>query len=375
MLDAIRRELDAEDAEDMALDFAAEGELVRNAATLEETPCADGEDAVARAVRAVTEAGVARINGVFSQRDVAAMSASVLSRREAADAAVGARRASHAALFGGDDDGAIARRRRCDLKLPLARNAALARALSAPSALGGGGDGVAPSSVLRGALEALVGDHAPLFDLSCIISTPGAERQGLHADVAFDPEHADKADGEPSGDDVQRISGGAPLYTVLIALQDVETAMGPTLFVPSSHVFEPRAHAAMLSESSGARRGAALAELCARRGVRAATLRAGDCVVYDPRVVHGGGANDADHGATRSLLALTFVNARAPPSADAPHPTHAGGFMAESGDVITLGRMAAELTAAAATEDAKSDHGFTRACAFDLAFAGSCALL
>ena len=82
---------------------------------------------------------------------------------------------------------------------------------------------------------------------------------------------------------------------------------------------------------------------------------------YDSRTLHGGGATAARAGAERALLAITFVNPRAPP------PAHEGDLTVfyeatmREGYVgrVTLG----DLIAAArdpddtATEDAFGEYG------------------
>lgn len=133
-------------------------------------------------------------------------------------------------------------------------------------------------------LAAVVGDDAALVQLSVVASDPGAPAQQVHCDTAFSP--------------------GPPLYTFLVALQDVSEGMGPTSVWPGTH-------AAAFHAKSPAERARHLA-LEAPAGGGAA--RRGDALLFDSRVYHGGGANGE---ARRLLLSATFKSAAAHAGADA----------------------------------------------------------
>ncbi|KAH8061507.1 phytanoyl-CoA dioxygenase [Aureococcus anophagefferens] len=120
--------------------------------------------------------------------------------------------------------------------------------------------------------------------LSVVASDPGAPAQQVHCDTAFSP--------------------GPPLYTFLVALQDVSEGMGPTSVWPGTH-------AAAFHARSPAERARHLA-LEAPAGGGAA--RRGDALLFDSRVYHGGGANGE---ARRLLLSATFKSAAAHAGADA----------------------------------------------------------
>ena len=143
---------------------------------------------------------------------------------------------------------------------------------------------VAAAAAPAADLAAVVGDDAALVQLSVVASDPGAPAQQVHCDTAFSP--------------------GPPLYTFLVALQDVSAAMGPTRVWPGTH-------AAAFHAKSPAERARHLA-LEAPAGGGAA--RGGDALLFDSRVYHGGGANGE---ARRLLLSATFKSAAAHAGADA----------------------------------------------------------
>lgn len=143
---------------------------------------------------------------------------------------------------------------------------------------------VAAAAAPAADLAAVVGDDAALVQLSVVASDPGAPAQRVHCDTAFSP--------------------GPPLYTFLVALQDVSEGMGPTSVWPGTH-------AAAFHARSPAERARHLA-LEAPAGGGAA--RRGDALLFDSRVYHGGGANGE---ARRLLLSATFKSAAAHAGADA----------------------------------------------------------
>ena len=92
---------------------------------------------------------------------------------------------------------------RCDLLLPLPP---LAPVLS--ELLGANGK-------LGPLLAKVCGSDAELYELCSLITEPGSPRQNVHPDTPF-----------------QKY---CPLYVVFVALQDVVSSMGPTIFIPGSH--------------------------------------------------------------------------------------------------------------------------------------------
>ena len=68
------------------------------------------------------------------------------------------------------------------------------------------------------AIAAILGDDALLYELAALVSLPGSRRQIVHADLPFSDESAD-----------------AGILTAFCALQDIDAAMGPTIYLPASH--------------------------------------------------------------------------------------------------------------------------------------------
>jgi ectoine hydroxylase-related dioxygenase (phytanoyl-CoA dioxygenase family) len=91
----------------------------------------------------------------------------------------------------------------------------------------------------------------------------------------------------------------APLWTVFVALQDVDIDMGPTIFLPKTHT----AHPHECFTGGNERKEILLASSEYRRSV----LKKGDCAVMDSRTLHFGDKNDSD-GKRRVLLYFTIRN-------------------------------------------------------------------
>lgn len=100
-------------------------------------------------------------------------------------------------------------------------------------------------------------------ELSALISDPGSAAQGVHPDTIFTPEPV--------------------LYTAFIALQDVTDDMGGTVFLPQTHAIEQVHEEFKNPETKNT--------FLAGREYRLATLKRGDVVVMDSRVMHFGSSN------------------------------------------------------------------------------------
>ena len=90
-----------------------------------------------------------------------------------------------------------------------------------------------------------------------------------------------------------------PLFSVFAALQDVTMDMGPTIFLPGTISVAEQGQWAKDDDIS---RDAFLRA----HTPYFALLKAGDVVVYDPRVLHCGAANDASRGSTRAIFNFGF---------------------------------------------------------------------
>jgi hypothetical protein len=195
-----------------------------------------------------------RLDGLLDEAECAGLRAHAVGLLSEAQARV----ASGDAAFLDDFGPVMARTARYDLLLPL--DAAVLGA--ARRVLGAGAP--AASDGVGAAMGLLAGKDAALCELTTLVADPGAPAQPVHHDTAN--------------------FGGAPLrVSLLVALQDVGEAMGPTLFWPRTH--SPAWHVSFLE------RGEALEELLESAPHVRALLRAGDAVLYDTNVLHCGGAN------------------------------------------------------------------------------------
>lgn len=121
-------------------------------------------------------------------------------------------------------------------------------------------------------------EDSKLFEFSALVSDNGASSQPIHPDTQYRPQ--------------------CPLYTVFVALQDVEADMGPTIFLPGTHTAE--AHARLFDPAKKD-------EFLGGCEYKQALLKRGDAVVMDSRTMHYG---DANWRGRRVLLYFTFHNPR-----------------------------------------------------------------
>lgn len=147
------------------------------------------------------------------------------------------------------------------------------------------------------ALEAL-DSRAPLAELSCVTSEPGAPPQVVHSDT--EARHADGSAVEER------------LLTIFVALGRISMRSGPTIVFPGTNT--PAFHSAC------AARPGALRE--ATSGVHLSTLEVGDCVVFDSRLFHAGGENMSD--SRRSLLVVSWLDIPRCDRTDEGHPSRVG---------------------------------------------------
>jgi Phytanoyl-CoA dioxygenase (PhyH) len=129
--------------------------------------------------------------------------------------------------------------------------------------------------------QSLVTAEGEFYELAGIITNPGSYRQMIHPDLPYQVE--------------------APLYVVFLALQDVTDEMGPTSFLLKTNT-------AKAIDIFDSRDMDAKDEQLVNADCRMATLKKGDAVVFDARVLHCGGANDQQNGSTRVMLNFSFRN-------------------------------------------------------------------
>lgn len=113
---------------------------------------------------------------------------------------------------------------------------------------------------------------APLYEVAAVITSPGSHRQTVHPDLPHKPD--------------------CPLYVVFCALQDVTADMGPTSFLLGTQE-EPLP----VGDDN-------LDPVLQKADVVISTMKAGDVVVFDARILHCGNANSSDQ--TRALFNFSF---------------------------------------------------------------------
>lgn len=165
---------------------------------------------------------------------------------------------------------------RCDLTIPLGDDV-VSDAL----------DDALRNCAVGQTISAILGEDAVLYELSCLISDPGSQRQVFHPDTPF-------------------IAGkGSVLYTCFIALQDIRLDMGPTIWLPGTHTAE--AHEAFADSVSGLSGGETRKdELIRTRKAVLGTLPKGSCAIFDSRCLHCGTSNKSQD--SRALFYFSFKN-------------------------------------------------------------------
>jgi hypothetical protein len=164
---------------------------------------------------------------------------------------------------------------RCDLTLPVPGPKVVADALYA----------ALQTSPVGATIAALLGEDAILYELSCIMSDPGSQRQVMHPDTPYNKNN------EPV------------LYTCFMALQDVDLNMGPTTWMPGTHTLASHE----LFQDEDERSGESRKDFLLRTGPSVlGLLPKGSCGIFDSRLLHCGGANTSEN--CRAILYFTFRN-------------------------------------------------------------------
>ena len=139
---------------------------------------------------------------------------------------------------------------------------------------------------LRDVILSILGPAPQLYELGTLISDPGSERQMLHADYNYQPDFAPTV---------------PPALTCFVALQDITKEMGPTTFIPKSATEEYHKEIQM-RKYDYSMDGCLLAESPNQLN----TLGMGDCSIYNPMLLHCGGANRSDK--RRVIFYFSFKN-------------------------------------------------------------------
>jgi ectoine hydroxylase-related dioxygenase (phytanoyl-CoA dioxygenase family) len=228
---------------------------------------------------------------------------------------------------------------RCDLKIPLGPlpvNNALHELLAKKG-----------TSIVRDLMEYVfdsyggVGKDAELWELNCFMSNSGARRQLVHADVvSLEPVIGLMNEQEPI------------VLTCFVALQDIDSTMGPTVWMPGTHTlqahnqfFETGVDKSSTATNSCSPKDSILKSTKSVLG----TIPKGACVIFDPRVLHCAGANTCvDQEKTRALFYVSFKN----PKIDNPGCPSTSGYGVATA-AITMEALANDLRAEQAGEPTK----------------------
>mmetsp|Transcript_15435 Transcript_15435/g.17136 ORF Transcript_15435/g.17136 Transcript_15435/m.17136 type:complete len:409 (-) Transcript_15435:248-1474(-) len=209
------------------------------------------------------------------------------------------------------------RKHRCDLQLSLQKGGFAADI--------GGDVSSIESHVLADALQELLGQDGTLrplyenlvtmdgefYELATVITNPGSPRQQVHPDLP----HKEVA----------------PLYVIFLALQDVNKFMGPTTFLLRTHTAKENAIFNDYSQKD---------DQLVTADSRLATLKKGDAVLFDARILHCGNANDAEKGSDRALFNFSFRNPKVVGSLG-----YAGSIRPGYTGAMTLGDLSKSLDA------------------------------
>ena len=138
----------------------------------------------------------------------------------------------------------------------------------------------------------LLSKDAILYELSCLISDPGSQRQVMHPDTPC-----------AAGED-------AVLFTCFVALQDITLDMGPTTWMPGTHTLQ--AHEQFQNDNKVDNQLSPKDTLLKQGPVVLGLLPKGCCAIFDSRLLHCGGANTNASNQSRALFYFSFKNPNVP---------------------------------------------------------------
>jgi len=222
--------------------------------------------------KVLREEGVVRIDGVLSDSVADDLREFVYDLREKAEADVSSGKVQQLQRFAN----VLLRKNRCDLTMPLGEEVVY-RGLV---------DSLCNSAVGQ-TMQALLGKKAILYELSCLISDPGSDRQVVHPDT---PCASKKEE--------------AVLYTCFMALQDVRLDMGPTVWLPKTHTKE--IHDVFKDMDAPEGEESPKHQLLRKQPGVLGVLPKGSCAIFDSRLLHCGTANESDD--SRALFYFSFKN-------------------------------------------------------------------
>jgi ectoine hydroxylase-related dioxygenase (phytanoyl-CoA dioxygenase family) len=203
---------------------------------------------------------------------------------------------------------------RCDLTIPLGSKV-IADALY----------NMLLESAVGQTMQTLLGPDAILYELSCMMSDPGSQRQVVHPDTPCVNENDDPV-----------------LYTCFVALQDVQLDMGPTTWLPGTHTVDNHRlfrDESIPEDSQETNKDKLLRTQPSVLGL----LPKGSCGIFDSRLLHCGGANTSQ--TSRAIFYFSFKNHKV---ANAGNP---GSIRMEYISKFALSELEKELTLYAKGKD------------------------
>ena len=234
--------------------------------------------------KVVRKEGVIRIDNVISDETADSLRGHVLEQQQIAAIETDKDVSSSRLYYGVENR----RKSRCDLQLSLLRGGfsaylddetAFESSYTKPHVLADAlQEMLGKDGSLRHLYENLVTPDGELYELAAVVTNPGSNRQMIHPDLPYNSK--------------------APLYVIFLALQDVTENMGPTSFLLRTHTSK----ANVIFNSGDAEE---KEELLLKSDCRLSTLKKGDAVLFDARLLHCGNANDE---ATRVLFNFSFRN-------------------------------------------------------------------
>lgn len=232
---------------------------------------------------------------------------------------------------------------RCDLKIPLGPKQVHEALIDVLTTANDDDDKDNNNSLVRKVLETTFeayggdGKDCTLWELNCFMSNSGARRQLVHADnVCLEPVPGlHPMDGSAADEPI--------LLTCFIALQDIDSSMGPTVFMPGTHTLDAhnrffetgRDDISTKTESYSPKNDL----LRASPAVVGAPMAKGSCIIFDPRVLHCAGENACtDPENTRALFYMSFKN----PKIDSPGCPSTSGYGVATAE-LTIEELVSEV--------------------------------
>jgi ectoine hydroxylase-related dioxygenase (phytanoyl-CoA dioxygenase family) len=172
-------------------------------------------------------------------------------------------------------------------------------------------------------MEELISPEAVLYELSCLISDPGSQRQNVHPDNPVIEQ--------------SNLSGNEPtLLTCFVALQDINLDMGPTVWIPKTHTKE--VHEKFQNEQPGYDgEDSPKDEILRNSPHKLGMLKKGSCAIFDSRLLHCGSANRSED-TPRALFYFSFKNPKV------GYPGNPASIRKEIGDAnLGLEQLSLEL--------------------------------